>query len=196
MVGWVSDIACKNNIYFWRKHFNMKKLLPLLFTLMTLSTFAQENVDTLTIDFEKIFEVDTSISSTELYSRAREWFANNFKSANNVLQMDDKESGKLIGHGSIKVTYKALGMVYDGGYVDFTASIFVRAGRYKVVLKDFIHNPASQVPSQGNLNGMHYKGGISLKQWRSIKQQAYSHREGMIASIIKTMSSSDKKSDW
>lgn len=38
-------------------------------------------------------------SSDQLYSTAREWFAESFKSANNVLQMDDPVAGKLIGKG-------------------------------------------------------------------------------------------------
>ena len=48
------------------------------------------------IVFTEVVKAD-SASKAELYSKAREWFALNFKSADAVLEMDDKESGKLIG---------------------------------------------------------------------------------------------------
>lgn len=70
-------------------------------------------------------------NSDQLYSSAREWFADSFNSANDVLQMDDPVAGKLIGKGTFELTI---------GYIiwrpNFTIKIFVKDGKYKYEISD------------------------------------------------------------
>src|SRR6266496_2496034 len=90
-------------------NFKFDTMRPLFFVFLILSVFtfrglSQEirfPVDTVTgeIKFTEVVYVD-SISKLLLYSRAREWFTKAFKSSKAVLDLDDKENGKLIGKGN------------------------------------------------------------------------------------------------
>jgi hypothetical protein len=75
------------------------------------------------------------INRNELYSRAKEWFAKNFKSVKDVLQMDDKEAGKLIGKGNFDIG--------DNCYYNFTLSIFIKDNKYKYIITDYTFNHPS-----------------------------------------------------
>ena len=48
-----------------------------------------------------IVNVDSTLKKTNLYSNALSFFALEFKSANDVIQMKDQETGKIIGKGII-----------------------------------------------------------------------------------------------
>lgn len=102
----------------------MKKLL-LIFVLLPLFVFSQ--------DYSEIVKVPGK-SASQLYLSAREWFAESFKSANDVLQMDDKENGKLIGKGSmpVSVQYKsAFNTVPIILHATFTIKVSVKDSTYK-----------------------------------------------------------------
>lgn len=77
-----------------------------------------------------------SISKNELYNRALSWFANTFKSSKDVIQMQDKESGKIIGKGSFECS---LGFLFPSLDIKMTIIIMVKDGRYKYVINNFIH---------------------------------------------------------
>ncbi|MBL7971276.1 MAG: DUF4468 domain-containing protein [Prolixibacteraceae bacterium] len=73
-------------------------------------------------------------SSDQLYSTAREWFAESFKSASNVLQMDDPVAGKLIGKGSFNLVLpynSMIGSIPINIPVSFTIKVFVKDSLYK-----------------------------------------------------------------
>jgi hypothetical protein len=59
--------------------------------MITLSSFSQT--------VSGIVTVDSTLKKQTLYSNALEFFALEFKSANNVIQMKDAETGKVIGKG-------------------------------------------------------------------------------------------------
>lgn len=90
------------------------------------------------ISYTEVVTVD-SASPADLYSRAREWFAKTYKSSKNVLQMDDKDAGKLVGNALLQVYYKALGAQHDGGNINYTISIYLKDGRYKYEITDMYH---------------------------------------------------------
>lgn len=75
-------------------------------------------------------------SKNELYVRAKAWAANAFRSAKDVLQMDDKEAGVLIG----KTVYRSDFVVFTSvspNYVQHTVKIEVKDGRYRYTFNDF-----------------------------------------------------------
>jgi hypothetical protein len=69
----------------------MKIHLTLLFVLFTLLTKGQV--------YSGVVELDSTYSSSTLYSNALSFFAMAFKSSNDVIQMKDPVSGKVIGKG-------------------------------------------------------------------------------------------------
>lgn len=52
----------------------------------------------------------TNATQSDLYLRAREWFATSFKSADAVLEMEDKEVGILIGKAYSDIPLSTTGM--------------------------------------------------------------------------------------
>lgn len=115
----------------------MKELL-LIFLLSPLFSIAQE--------YSEIVKVPNK-TANQLYTSGREWFAESFKSANNVLQMEDPISGKLIGKGSLFIM-----LPYNSAFVTvpiklsitFTIKISVRDSTYKYDIGSiFIDNGGS-----------------------------------------------------
>lgn len=104
----------------------MKRLLTCLMMLCSISAFAKE--------YTEVVQVPNK-NADQLYSCAREWFAETFKSADKVLQMDDPVAGKLIGKGMGSLTVKS-GMVPVSFNYDFTVKVFIKEGRYKYIIQD------------------------------------------------------------
>jgi len=125
----------------------MRQLIPfLIFTFFTVETFAQNENPNLPIDsatgkitYVGVVTVDTSIKKLELYSRAREWFAKTYNSSTTVIQMDDKESGKIVGKALIQAYCKSLGSDRKCGFINYTISVYFKDGRYKYEITDFYH---------------------------------------------------------
>lgn len=102
----------------------MKKLL-FIFAFFPLFVFSQ--------DYSEVIKVPGKTSS-QLYGSAREWFAESFKSANDVLQLEDQINGKLIGKGStpISVKYKSsFNTIPIILHATFTIKISVKDSVYK-----------------------------------------------------------------
>lgn len=77
--------------------------------------------------------VDSSVtgSADELYSRARVWMANAFKDAQEVIQLDDKETHTLIGKGLFQfIQTMATYSVY------FTVKIGTKDNKYRLQFYD------------------------------------------------------------
>ncbi len=82
-------------------------------------------------------------SKDELYAAAKEWFVYAYKSANNVIQLDDPANGKLIGKGTFTVPY--LGELQ---VVRHTVTIEVKDGKYRYFIDQFSINdyPFADLP--------------------------------------------------
>jgi len=121
-------------------------LSTVLFCLFTLNIKAQMEWPTMPVDsvskkisYSEVVYVDSTASKDQLFSRSREWFAKTYKSANSVIQMEDKESGKIVGKAIMQVYHKALGANFESGYINYTITIYVKDGRYKYEFSDFYH---------------------------------------------------------
>jgi len=71
----------------------MKKIVLILLILIKVSSFSQV--------VSEVVKVDSTINKVNLYSNALSFFATEFKSANDVIQMKDAETGKVIGKGIV-----------------------------------------------------------------------------------------------
>lgn len=144
----------------------MKTLLFLFtsFLLLSCNPYKHMAINTnFPVPFE--FKLIDSIVGTQndLYVKANEWMAKTFVSAKEVIQMQDKEAGKLIGKGIIETpVLNAYGTNIGVDYVHYTISIDVKEGRYRCILSDFYHEGAlvnyggkyglQNTPSYGSLN--------------------------------------------
>lgn len=90
-----------------------------------------------------------------IYVRAHEWLAKTFVSAEAVIDMQDKEAGKLIGKSSIPVTYTTVtalsGRVTASQEVRYIISIDVKEGKYRCIISNFSHRGDEYTNSYGDL---------------------------------------------
>lgn len=102
----------------------MKKLL-FIFAFFPLFVFSQ--------DYSEVIKVPGK-TAIQLYGSAREWFAESFKSANDVLQLEDQTNGKLIGKGSMPIIIKYNSMLVSVPIIlhaTFTIKVAVKDSVYK-----------------------------------------------------------------
>tara|TARA_B110000971_G_scaffold112035_1_gene114865 strand:+ start:225 stop:848 length:624 start_codon:yes stop_codon:yes gene_type:complete len=106
----------------------MRKLALALLLIFPFFAFAQVNKTT-DKRFSMVYKTDKTIE--KVYSKAKEWIAVNFKSANEVVQLDTRD--KIIAKGILPFTIKSQEYLFD--YVgDITLTIAIREGRYKIDL--------------------------------------------------------------
>jgi hypothetical protein len=180
----------------------MKKYVFLVLMAICISQFsiAQDSL----IKFEKVVLLDSSYSQLNLFINGRQWISDNFKDANSVITIQDKQSGELSGNGSINFYAKG----GDKGYINFKCSIIAKHGRYKYNFYNFEHIVLGRVDFNGlglitNSELYPYKTMYTSinkkwfeKTWKEIKVQINSNMENLIASLEKAMKEKSKQDGW
>ncbi len=186
----------------------MKKIaLTVLFLILNLICFSQETSKDLI--YTNVVKVDSLTKASQLFINAKSWFAENYKNSQNVIQFEDKEEGKIIGKGSFK--YNSNVFVYSNGTkgnISYTITIYVKDGRYKYEISNFIH--------EGNLLNAGGQASFGLittdeecprdistkgwrnKVWRDLKQQIDDYVNPLILSLNNYMlkSITKKEEKW
>lgn len=158
------------------------------------------------IVYTEVIEMQ-NVTKDALYSRAYEWFTKAFNSAQNVIQMQDKENGKIIGKGIFDDINSPgpLGMAGVKGYVKFTISIYLKDGKYKYEITDFVHEgiwtgaPYGNPSNGGALENEKPDCGrsvISLGKWEKVKIKANECALLLIESLKKAMSVEAAGNNW
>lgn len=80
-----------------------------------------------------------NLTADQIYNNVKVWFANNMRSANNVIQLDDTENKHIIGKANMEFNVNNLTWSSLTGRIWFTIDIAAREGRYRVKLSDFNH---------------------------------------------------------
>lgn len=86
------------------------------------------------VEYNGVYEIDES--AMELYNRARRYFATEYRSAQDVLQMDDADS-QLIGKANTKVSGDLTGFGRSEYTMRFTIDLQFRDGRYRFAFYNF-----------------------------------------------------------
>lgn len=105
----------------------MRATIGIIALLLAASLQAQDRP---TLDTSAVVTVD-SASASELHSRARRWFADAFRDAQEVIQVDDAAAGVLMGKGVARFN--------ESGIIRFTVTIESKDGRYRYEVKDVRH---------------------------------------------------------
>lgn len=128
----------------------MKYLFFLLFVFSFQASISQVPGTIFPIDeatglvtYQHVYEQE-GFSKDNLYIAAREWFVMNFKSADDVIQLDEKTDGLIIAKGYRRVTAPRLDT-----RLYFTLKIEVKDSRFRVT---FDHLFIRDFPSQINFN--------------------------------------------
>jgi hypothetical protein len=155
--------------------------------------------------FSKVVNTD-SVGISKLYENINDWFATNYKSAQNVIQMSDKESGTIIGKAITYYSYgKQIYLCY-GGEINYTIKVNVKDNRFKVELINFIHTvyPGNSLQCALGLitTAENYTNkGMSAKYhnivWNDIKKKMEAYSNDIFNSLENSIKSNLKtENDW
>lgn len=80
-----------------------------------------------------------NLTAEQIYNNVKVWFANNMRSANDVIQLDEAANRHVIGKANFE--FKVNNMTWGSltGVIRFTIDIAAREGRYRLRLSDFTH---------------------------------------------------------
>ena len=192
----------------------MKKLLLILLCLPFIGFGQIQYSDTLykmelplnkegnLIEFDEIILV-SGTSKSELYSRAREWFAVTFNSANNVIQMDDEQNGKIIGKGFSDIVITFFGSKTTE-MLHFTLSVYVKEERYRVKMNNFffqvyptagVDNLSKMTAESTIIDMLYNKRGKPYKANKTRKEQLLIKSSQIISDLEKSMQLPFKNDD-
>lgn len=174
----------------------MKRGLFLLVAMqfLVLSVVAENRMT-----IEKVVFCDSDLSKDVLYDRGYNWVVSVFRNPQKVVQIKDKEGGKIVCKGYFEYTPE--NDIWNGyeattGYIHFTVKLFFKDGRYKYIFSDFIHAPKNHKKSFGVITMEdEYSGTLPLttRRWREwiwddIKEQVELKVGVIEASLLKGMS--------
>ena len=160
-----------------------------------------DTAPTLPIDSETHLIAYTSVkeipdaTKEELYARGKVYFANAFKSAQNVIQADDREAGLVIGKAWQQVYISSLGLSIPMK-LWYTVKLAFKDGRYRYDVTDFMleaspsrynYNPspiaAERFTSLAKKDGT--PTGMASKHIRALDEAAHATITGLEASMSK-----------
>ena len=177
------------------KVYMKKAFLNIPFLLFGSILYAQtERVEFKVID-------SLNLPKQELYVRARSFIAYSFKNSKNVIQMDDKEAGKIICKGSMTPSSKGtFGITYQNN-VDFTLTVDLKDGKYRVVITDLYHSglgPQKEYAGGAIENEKPACGTffIPKKDWDKMKEVIKKEASDYLESFKVAMNKEVKKDDF
>lgn len=136
-------------------------------------------------------------SKNDLYVQIRAWITKNFKDGNEVIQMDDKEDGRIIAKGISK-----LDRYQYFGWINYTIDIQVKDGRYKYTISNVRHELPldATIYTPGTFTAEKAGGGLHTMgnpRWLKIKQESSSklkRLEQKLQTII--TGEKEKEEEW
>ncbi len=181
----------------------MKSILNfLLILILSFQALAQGdliiNDETQVTSMESVVEVP-GVSKDELYNRARHWVAQNFKSANDVLKMDDRTAGAIVLKAFDNIAVGS-GIAATSVKMWFTLSIYQKEGRFKYVVEvdEYQGDLYPSSPSYDMLKWRYKKNGKERQPHMSYYTSSERSVKSTVASLSKTMSGTvvNTQEDW
>ena len=181
----------------------MKRILfGLALVFITQQTFSQDN-----FTISKVIHTN-EVGKNMIYVAINDWFATTYNSANDVIQMADKEAGIIIGNGSTDYTKEGMMYMCYGGWIKYTIKVYMKGNRFKVDITNFRHSvkpSASPLCALGLItNAENYTDkGMSKKYhnkvWNDIKEYSTAYAESLFLSLEKRAKNIKKEEvtdDW
>ncbi len=131
--------------------------------------------------------------AAELYSRAKLWIANSYRSAKTVIDLDDKESGRLIVKGTFTIPVPA-GLITKATTYRHQLTIEVKDGRFRYTLTNLVklQPDAPALYREWPLEGSVKEPFVGKKTWERIDAEC----RATIASLSKAMSAPAPTDKW
>jgi len=181
----------------------MKKIIiPFLFCYCAL-TYGQDSIFSAVplkngkIYYSGIVNID-SVSKDELYYRAKRWFVDTYSSAQDNIQIDDKENGEIVGKGCFRTYWDVT--LLSGMEVNIcqTVRILIKDGKYKYEFKDFFIR--YYVAPDQSTNGSDVD--MQLENWKSYSkknsQRIFKKIDASVNDLIRSLSAAlkTKPEEW
>lgn len=117
----------------------MKKILLMAIFALTITT----------ISAQEMFKRDSVIqaqhlTADQIFDGVKNSFVSLFKHANDVIQIEDKEKGNIVGKFTFPLKIGNMTFGEGSGQVAAVIDVKIREGRFKVTLRDFIHTSNSR----------------------------------------------------
>lgn len=144
-------------------------------------------------EYSEVVIVDSAITKNDLYSSFMDWIAKNYVSANNVIQYQDKEEGKIVIKGLFSVSVKQIGGYDAGGNIYHTISIYVKNGKFKYTIDNIYFDGKS---GRADINTVKTPTGMMKKDWANIQEQATKELDKTVLSLKAAAKQTKKNKDW
>ena len=181
---------------------HMKNVFLIIFlAVFYLQTFAQNRLpDAQRFDYTEVINVD-SMKKDLLFGYVKVWLGKNYKSANSVIQVEDKETGKIIVKAITSTYIETWAKKHDGGKVDYILEIDVKDNKVRLHFYNYVHdcyNCKGNGSGGSLLNEKPACGTFSLlkKYFESIKDQADDERILIINRFKEEMKKIKTNNDW
>lgn len=124
-------------------------ILPLIISFQSFGQAITINEETGKYTKQEVIEFD-SISKDELFNKAIEWITLNYNSANDVIQLSDKETGKIILKGNFSTN-----LWWKQGWIRHTLILEFKDNRFRYTYTDLSYYSAGsgEVSFEGKMAG-------------------------------------------
>lgn len=175
----------------------MKRYLMIgLLVVMSKWTVAQNSINLPMVDgkvsLSEVVEVD--LTQKQLYNNLKAWFVYYFKSAKNVIQLDDPEAAKVIGKALLEPNVSYLGQI-RGSSMPISIQVDCKDNKYRYIVDviDYNHvNNSLSIPDlikvvNGEKKTLTTNKGYANRQLESISKEL----NDLIISLKKAMLHND-----
>ncbi|MCM1141783.1 MAG: DUF4468 domain-containing protein [Muribaculum sp.] len=112
------------------------------------SASAKDNAPGVLLECDTVIQV-ADMPAAQIYNNLKTWFANNMRSANNVIQLDDPSNNHIIGKANFDFKVNNMTWSHLTGVINFTIDVAARDGRFRVKLYGFNHESFSNGWTEG-----------------------------------------------
>lgn len=184
----------------------MKKLRVLLFLIILLCAESAHSQQLLT--FSKVIEVE-NMDKQSIYLSLRNWISTYYRDSKEVIQMDDRESGIIVGKAIFIFPVKRVAYLAYEGNIWYTIKLLTKDGRFKVEVSNFIHenDPGNAkncrlglITTDENYTEKGMQKAFHNKMWNEMQEMCKLKSNGIFTELQRVASTmkqqTDDSSDW
>jgi len=180
-----------------------------VFILFSIVSYSQNDFnykidDSNQIYFELISEIEGQ-NKDALFLKGKEWIYDLYKSGDDVISLEDKEAGKIIGKGkSSDLIYNNSGIKKNGGHFTYKISLYFKEGKAKIKIDDlqFLKgemlgvNDGARFDEEFPATWKKFGKKQKIKQWQKMRKQASEEFYLILKSFQSFLEKNNDEDDW
>jgi exonuclease I len=181
----------------------MKKIAVIaLFCFTSVLAKAQYKPDIVTngtpLTFTGVIKVDSTLKKSDLYSKGLEWFASVFKNTKAVIQMQDRETGIIVGQGAYSVIHPKSGLIREQIQPQtFKVQLSFKDGRFKYDFTEFDDKDYFGIVTDGEVTKWpSFSKSVMKRYYKETQDQTKAEAESLIANLTEYFKNNNKSTDW